>query len=99
MVPYFHIFAKRRCKYCTKAVKLLESKKIEYAVTYLDKAPDALQSLKATCEWKTVPIIFEVIGAKQGFIGGFTDLERYLNGEKEEKGRGEGTDLPESNSV
>ena len=59
----------------------------------MDKAPDALKELKARCNWKTVPIIYEVLGEQQLLVGGFTDLEGYLNGETQEKeGRGEGTD-------
>ncbi len=89
---YFHIFAKKRCKFCSKATKLLEEKKLPYIITYCDKAPYALESLKELCKWKTVPLVFEVIEQdRDDFIGGYVDLEEYLNG-KEEEGRGEGTD-------
>ena len=90
---YFHMFAKKRCKYCTKAKKLLDERNLAYVVTHMDKAPEALKELKEHCSWKTVPIIFEVLGEQQSLVGGFTDLEVYLNGETQEKeGRGEGTD-------
>jgi len=90
---YFHMFAKKRCKYCTKAKKLLDERNLAYVITHMDKAPEALKELKEHCSWKTVPIIFEVLGEQQSLVGGFTDLEVYLNGEaKEKEGRGEGTD-------
>ena len=90
---YFHMFAKKRCKHCTKAKKLLEERKLAYVITHMDKAPTALDELKQQCSWKTVPIIFEILGEQEIFIGGCTDLEGYLNGETQEKeGRGEGTD-------
>ena len=91
---YFHMFVKKRCKYCTKAKKLLEEKKIAHAITYMDEAPEALEELKELCKWKTVPIIFEILGEQESFVGGYTDLEQYLDGTTEEKkeGRGEGTD-------
>lgn len=90
---YFHMFAKKRCKYCTKAKKLLDERNLAYVITHMDKAPEALKELKEHCSWKTVPIIFEVLGEQQSLVGGFTDLEVYLNGETQEKeGRGEGTD-------
>ena len=86
---YFHVFAKKRCKYCSGAVKLLNEQKKEYTVTYCDKAPTALKNLKSVCEWQTVPIIFEMSGEAELFIGGFTELKRYFD---KSQGRGEGTD-------
>jgi glutaredoxin len=88
---YFHVFAKKRCKFCSGAVKLLNEKKKEYTVTYCDKAPTALKNLKSTCEWDTVPIIFEMSGDTEFFIGGFKELKSYFS-KKNSKGRGEGTD-------
>ena len=90
---YFHMFTKKRCKHCTKAKKLLEERDLPHVVTQMDKAPHALDELKEMCQWKTVPIIFEVVGEHEAFIGGCTDLEDYLNGTtEEEEGRCEGTD-------
>tara|TARA_R110001583_G_scaffold99959_3_gene245545 strand:+ start:1010 stop:1291 length:282 start_codon:yes stop_codon:yes gene_type:complete len=88
---YFHVFAKKRCKHCSGAVKLLNEQKKEYTVTYCDKAPTALKNLKSTCEWQTVPIIFEMSEHTEVFIGGFTELKRRFD-ETNKKGRGEGTD-------
>jgi len=92
MAMYFHIFGKKRCKYCTKAVKLLQSKELDYVVSYLDHAPDSLDELKQSVNWKTVPIVLEVLNNTSVFVGGFTELEKYLDGSNKEKGRGEGTD-------
>ena len=87
---YFHVFAKKRCKYCTSAVKLLNEQKKEYTVTYCDKAPSALKNLKETCDWDTVPIIFEMSSDAEVFIGGYTELKNRFSDLK--RGRGEGTD-------
>jgi len=89
---YFHLFVKRRCKFCVKAQKLLNERGIAYVITTMDKAPSVLEELKEQCQWKTVPIIFEITGSQETLVGGYTDLEEYLNGTPEEKGRGEGTD-------
>lgn len=86
---YFHVFAKKRCKFCSNTVKLLNEQGKEYTVTYCDKAPTALKNLKSVCEWQTVPIIFEMSGDAELFIGGFTELKKYFD---KPKGRGEGTD-------
>jgi len=94
MAMYFHIFGKKRCKYCTKAVKLLESKKLDYVVSYMEKAPKVLDELKTGVDWKTVPIVLEVLNDNSVFVGGYTELEEYLNGSNKEKKTsvGEGTD-------
>jgi glutaredoxin len=95
---YYQIFGKKRCKFCTKATKLLDAKKIQYVMTYLDNAPDVLAELKNNLEWKTVPIVLEVAGNQSTFLGGYTELEEYLNGTKKGKkaGRGENTDQSDS---
>jgi glutaredoxin len=99
MAGYFHIFGKKRCKFCTKAKKLLESKKLEHVVSYLEKAPGVLKTLQDNNGHKTVPLIFEVVGNVPIFVGGSSELEEYLDEAKEEKGRGEGTDLLQSDTV
>ena len=88
------MFVKKRCKYCTKAKNLLDDRNFAYVTTHMDKAPEVLGDLKKQCNWKTVPIIFEVLGDQESFVGGYTDLEEYLDGttEEEKEGRGEGTD-------
>ena len=88
---YFHVFAKKRCKYCSNTVKFLNEKKVEYTITYCDKAPSALKNLKEVCEWQTVPIIFEMSGDVEAFIGGYTELTKRFSNDKK-IGRGEGTD-------
>ena len=89
---YFHVFIKEECKYCIKAKNLLEERELAHVVTNMDKAPEALEELKEQCSWKTIPIIFEVLGEQETFVGGYTDLEEYLNGASEgEKSCGEET--------
>ena len=97
---YFHVFSKKRCKFCVSTKKLLEEKKLPHVITYVDSAPQALDELKERCQWETVPIIFEILGDKEAFVGGYTDLEEYLNGEeeKDEAGIGEGVDPIGDNS-
>jgi hypothetical protein len=47
----------------------------------LNREHPTLQGLKDELDWKTVPIIFEMSGRDQKFIGGYTDLVDYLEGE------------------
>jgi glutaredoxin len=80
---YFHVFAKKRCKHCKGAIDLLKDKSLDHVITYCDSAPTALKNLKSHCQWQTVPIIFEVAGENENFIGGFTELKEHFNGEEE----------------
>ena len=81
---YFHVFAKKRCKYCKGALDLLKNKKLDHVITYCDSAPAALDNLKSHCQWKTVPIIFKVMGEDETFIGGFSELKEHFDGTQEE---------------
>ena len=102
MQPYFHLFAKKRCKYCTRASKLLDSKKLAYVISYMDKAPEALKELQQGCNWETVPVVLQIHGAAAGasLIGGYTELEEYLDGSTTKKeGFGEGMDVVPADSL
>jgi glutaredoxin len=97
---YFHLFAKKRCKFCTKALKLLDSKKLAYVISYMDKAPSALEEVKSGTGWGTVPVVLEIVGTSASFIGGYTELEEYIDvAEKKKDGRGEGTDSLQSDTL
>jgi glutaredoxin len=65
----FFVYGKESCPYCHEATRLL--KKHGYEVVYLDvgERPEWRDP-----EWKTVPQVFH--GGI--YIGGFGDLERYL---------------------
>ena len=97
---YFHLFGKRRCKFCTRATKLLDKTELNYIITYMDKAPSVLDDLKQKFEWKTVPIVMEVFDSNNvKFIGGFDNLKEYLDGTQKEEGRGETTDNSQPDTV
>ncbi len=45
----------------------------------LDGNPLHLTEVKRRYSWDTVPLILEVGGGSEKFIGGYTDLVEYLN--------------------
>jgi len=97
---YFHLFSKKRCKFCTRATKLLDANELPYITTYMDKAPSVLEELKESFDQETVPLILEVFDKDtMKFIGGYDDLKEYLDGTKKEDGRGETTDNSEPDTV
>ncbi len=48
-------------------------------VTDMTKAKKALEVLKGWTSWDTMPIVFHIQGDKQFFVGGYEELEAYLD--------------------
>ena len=73
------LFIKETCPFCVKAVNLLEEKGLSYkVVNFLPEQQQLLREIKEAYSCSTVPMIFERNGADISFIGGFTDLEKWL---------------------
>jgi len=75
----FRLYTKAGCPYCQMAINLLVEHQKKFECYALDKQPKLLNEIKETYRWQTVPIIVEVTEGHEKFIGGFTDLEEYLN--------------------
>ena len=82
---YFHIYGKQRCKFCSKAKKLLKDESVEFIWSDMTRAKPTLEILKGWTTWETVPLVFHVLGEKQYFVGGCSELESYLRGEESEE--------------
>lgn len=73
----YHIYTLLDCPACKRAVKLLQEKKENFAVTVLDNDQERLKELKEEFCWQTVPIIVgKTQDNKEIFLGGCSDLER-----------------------
>jgi glutaredoxin len=70
------VYSKTTCPWCVKAKALLTNNGIEYTETLVN-GPGVKEEIerKAGREIRTVPQIF-IDGS---YIGGYTDLEKYLN--------------------
>lgn len=68
--------AGRKCPWCERAVELLDTRGLTYSIRPLGR--DQLLKEAERASMSTVPIIYH--GVK--LIGGFTDLEKYLEGEE-----------------
>ena len=81
---YYFLWTKHDCEWCAKATDILSQKAISYTVFAMDDEPALLKEVKNNFNWSTVPIVFEVCsdGATK-LIGGYTDLEKHLEGIKE----------------
>jgi len=82
---YFEIYAWTDCPFCTHAKDLLIEKDEQFMFCCLDQSDKLLEYLKVKWDWTTVPMIIEkrTDSDEQKFIGGFTDLQKYLEGECE----------------
>lgn len=80
MKRFFTVYSITDCKFCKKAVELLDNKKLNFIVVVMDKNPEFIQKIKEDMKMTTVPIILEhlTIGEIR-IIGGSDDLENYLN--------------------
>tara|TARA_R100001443_G_scaffold90220_1_gene96686 strand:+ start:635 stop:895 length:261 start_codon:yes stop_codon:yes gene_type:complete len=75
----FRLYTKADCSYCRRAVNLLIERQKEFECYALDKQPKLLTEIQQTYRWDTVPVVVEITEGHEKFIGGFTDLEKYLN--------------------
>jgi glutaredoxin len=69
----FRVFSKTNCGYCTKAKSLLEESGEHYEVI----EEFDVEAIKRVTNHKTFPFIFK----DNTFLGGFTELSKYLDGE------------------
>lgn len=83
----FIVYGRENCPYCVKAKNLLESKDLRYAYVYVNSGNCSFRkhmveavTLATGKAPETVPQIFD----GDIYVGGFTDLEVYLNKEEEE---------------
>ena len=75
----FKLYTTTTCPYCHAAVKLISENNMSYECHALDNKPELLQEVKSKHKWQTVPMVLEVTGGQEKFIGGYTDLREYLN--------------------
>jgi glutaredoxin len=80
MNSFFTVYSLTDCNFCKKAINLLSDKKIPFIVVVMDKNPDFVTKIKDDMKMKTVPIIVHHLDVGEiKLIGGFDNLENYLN--------------------
>tara|TARA_B100000131_G_scaffold308394_1_gene337688 strand:- start:401 stop:646 length:246 start_codon:yes stop_codon:yes gene_type:complete len=72
------IYGKRDCGFCTRAVKLLQSKGFDFVYTSMDNKQQELVELAMKHNHKTVPLIIQVIDSEPVFIGGYDNLCAWI---------------------
>ena len=77
----YKIYATETCPYCHMAKELLENKKIEFEYLTMPAISPIMEEIKTWTGQMTVPLIFEVTDNRERFIGGFTELNKIINGE------------------
>ena len=72
-----------QCGYCTQAKMLLQRRELEYEYRCLTEVStreqQRLQDI-AKLDFRTVPQVFVVDEEKWCYVGGYTELEKLLNG-------------------
>ena len=84
---YFEIYAWTECPFCSHAKELLIEKQEQFMFCCLDQSDALLKFLKNKYKWETVPMVIEkrTDSNDEKFIGGFTDLQKYLGEADEEE--------------
>ncbi len=78
-VKYFEVYAWASCPWCARAVNLLKENGFEFSLTLLDNSATKHHEMKKATGWETVPIVIEhCLNSDPKLIGGFTDLQAYL---------------------
>ena len=77
---YFEIYAWTDCPFCIHAKELLIEKEEQFLFCCIDQSDDLLHYIKTKWGWKTVHMIIEKSTEHEEakIIGGFTDLQKYL---------------------
>jgi glutaredoxin len=80
---YYHVMVWEGCPFCESAISLLSDNGLETRVDYVEKDSEVLAEAQERNQWDTVPMVTRVRVSSDGtitqkFIGGFTDLESYL---------------------
>ena len=79
----FILWTKRNCPYCEKAINLLIGTDHSFSIFEMDRVPEQLEKVQNQYQWSTVPLIVEQCSdGERSFIGGYTDLEKYLGDHK-----------------
>ena len=74
------LFTKKECAFCTDSIELLSREQVPYKiVNFESEQEEILSEIKKAYEWETVPMVFFRDGQDIKFIGGFTDLQRWID--------------------
>lgn len=78
----FILYVLSSCPFCQQAEELLQRNNKEFAKVSFDGHVAILDHVKRAYAYHTVPMIFHVKDKDINFIGGYTDLVTYLDGEQ-----------------
>jgi len=79
MAEHFFVYGKTNCSFCTKAKRLLDDSEKSYTYFTLDEHFTRNELLEKFPNAKTYPQIVVQNSGHETYIGGFTELERYID--------------------
>lgn len=79
MKTFYSVYILTDCKFCKRAIDLLEQKNLPFLVVVMDKNSEFLYKIKQDTNHPTVPIVIQQFEDNTiKIIGGSDDLERHL---------------------
>ena len=74
------IYSTRNCPFCVAAKALLESLSVKFDEIDLTNDIEKRLEISSKYNWRTVPLIVQVVDGTEHFVGGYDDLvERFQN--------------------
>lgn len=83
MDKHFTIWIKTDCSYCVSARDELYNQRVDHTIYIMDNKIEELNSLKKRWEHPTVPLIVHGDKAPETLIGGYDDLKKWFDLQKE----------------
>lgn len=79
MKTFYTVYSLTDCKFCKRAIQLLDINQMPFLVVVMDKNVEFLQKIKQDMNHPTVPIVVQQLdNSTIKIIGGSDDLERHL---------------------
>jgi len=76
---HYYLWAKAHCPYCSEAQTILLQKARSHTVYVMDNDLEDLEKIKEKYNHFTVPIVVSRENDEDTFIGGCSELKKWLN--------------------
>jgi len=76
---HYYLWSKAHCPFCSEAQSILLQKIKSYTVHVMNNKLEELENIKEKYDYYTVPIIVLQEDDKETFIGGCSDLKKWLS--------------------
>ena len=80
MDEHYTLWIKTDCPFCIAAREEVYKRRVNHTINIMDDNPEKLNELKELWNHPTVPIVVYRDDVVESFVGGYTDLKKWLDG-------------------